>query len=94
VQIQHREQGGMKKQNLDLFIEKRNSNAFYSNLQFSVDTVNYGIEHAELGESIPIPGGYYWETPYGRLEEVGGVLTLIESNQCPDCYKRIEVSSD
>ncbi|MFV2061221.1 MAG: hypothetical protein ACC653_11110 [Gammaproteobacteria bacterium] len=81
----------MKKQSLDLFIEKRNSNAFYSNLQFSVDAVNYGIEHAELGESIPIPGGYSWETPYGRLEEVGGVLTLIESNQSVNNYNRIEV---
>jgi len=81
----------MKKHNLELFIEKRNTNAFYSNLQFSVDAVNYGIEHAELGESSPIPGGYSWETPYGRLEEVGGVLTLIESSHSVDNYNRIEI---
>lgn len=81
----------MKKQNLELFIEKRNSNAFYTNLQFSVDVTNYGIEHAELGESKPIPGGYSWETPYGRLEEVGGVLTLIESCVSPELYKKVEI---
>jgi len=83
--------GSVKKQNLDLFIEKRNIKAFYSNLQFSVDAVNYGIEHAELGESKAIPGGYSWETPYGRLEEVGGVLKLFESCVSSNLYKKVEI---
>ena len=80
----------MKKQNLELSVEKRDSNAFYSNLEFSANPVSYRIEHAELGESKRIPGGLSWETPFGRLEQVEGVLKLIET-ESPKSYKRIEI---
>jgi hypothetical protein len=81
----------MTKQNLELYIEKPNLNACYSNLQFSLDAVSYGIEYAEIGESKSIPGGYSWDTPYGRLEQVDGVLNLIENTISPDLYTKIEI---
>jgi hypothetical protein len=58
------------RQQLERFIEIRNSSQFSSNLQFAIDCDSAGFSVDELGPAERLPGGgWCWDTPHGRLVE-------------------------
>lgn len=62
------------------FIEIHNASGFSSNLQFSIDAEEAGFKVEELGAveraGLKHAPAYHWNTPYGRLVEFEGRLTL------------------
>jgi hypothetical protein len=67
----------MTKEQLERFIEIRNSSQFSSNLQFAIDCDSAGFSVDDLGPAERLPGGgWYWDTPHGRLTEKHGHVEL------------------
>ena len=64
------------------FIKTRNASPFTSNLQFHIDARECGFDAGDLGmaEVTETDGlkTYRWQTPHGRLVEMGGFLSLEE----------------
>ena len=71
------------REQLLIFIKRRNASPFASNLQFRIDADECGFDPADLG--MPEVGEadgfttYTWRTPHGRLVEMGGFLSLEDA---------------
>jgi hypothetical protein len=60
------------------FIGRRNRSDFQTNLQFQIDADAAGIVlEDDLPKATREEWGYSWETPFGRLEERRGKLSLV-----------------
>ncbi len=69
----------MKKQQFKKFIDSWNSEALISNLSFTLKLHQFGITYSELTNHKKVFGGCTWNTPYGLLEDIGGILSLDET---------------
>ena len=69
----------LSKQALLKFIGIRNQSGLSSNLQFSIDAREAGVDLDLLGDAAKADdGGYEWQTPHGLLvERPGGQMELV-----------------
>ena len=65
-----------------LFVSIRNQTGFSSNLQFSIDAGDAGLDvDTDLGHAIKIEGGWKWKTKVGMLYEESGKLRFEETKE-------------
>ena len=70
----------MKRDQLSKFIKRRNESDFQTNLQFEIDIRACGLEVDDLGKAKKVEdGSYEWTTPFGKLVEKHGKLSLVSS---------------
>ena len=64
------------------FVKIRNVSGFQSNLQFSFDLEEAGLQMSDMPEVQKIAENHYvWDFPCGRLTEIYGALQFQEKGE-------------